>query len=331
MCAEDFSDGHYYISAGLAGGYVFHYFYEGRISMMLQGCFVALVTPFTKDGAVDEKGLRENIEFLVDRGVAGIVPCGTTGESATLSWEEHNRVVDVALSQAKGRVQVIAGAGSNNTRESIEAAKHAKINGAQAILCITPYYNKPTQEGLYQHYKMISAINIPIVVYNVPGRTGVNLKAETVERLCEFKNIVAIKEASGNLLQISEIHRRCGDRLTILSGDDPLTLPILACGGKGVISVVANIWPEKMVAMINAFQNGNMEAALSIHEALLPVSNAMFIETNPIPIKTAMNHLGHHAGPLRLPLVEMSRENKHKLIAVLKKGNIGKNIVAGKR
>jgi 4-hydroxy-tetrahydrodipicolinate synthase len=298
--------------------------------MRLNGCFVALVTPFTKDGAVHEKGLRGNIEFLINRGVAGIVPCGTTGESATLSWEEHNHVVDVALSQAKGRVQVIAGAGSNNTSESIEAAKHAKANGAQAILCITPYYNKPTQEGLYQHYKMINKVDLPIVVYNVPGRTGVNLLPETVERLCEFKNITAIKEASGNVAQISEIHRRCGDRLTILSGDDALTLPILACGGKGVISVVANIWPEKCVAMINAFQNGNIKEAISLHEELFPVSEAMFIETNPIPIKAAMNYLGHYAGPLRLPLVEMSRENKHKLIAALKKSGVGKSDCARK-
>ncbi len=292
--------------------------------MVLQGCYVAVVTPFTGEGAVDEEGLRTNIEFLIERGVAGIVPCGTTGESATLSWEEHNRVVDIALAQAKGRIQVIAGAGSNNTKESIEAAKHAKVNGAHAILCITPYYNKPTQEGLYQHYKMIANVNVPIVLYNVPGRTGVNLTAETVERLCEYKNIVAVKEASGNMVQISEIHRRCGDRLTILSGDDALTLPILACGGKGVISVVANIWPEKMVAMINAFQNGNMANALKLHEELLPVSNAMFIETSPGPVKTAMNHLGLSAGILRLPLVPMNKDNKHKLITVLKENGVEK-------
>jgi 4-hydroxy-tetrahydrodipicolinate synthase len=292
--------------------------------MVLQGCYVALVTPFTKSGKVDENGLRKNIEFLIENGVAGIVPCGTTGESATLSWEEHNRVVDVALSQAKGRVQVIAGAGSNNTSESIEAAKHAKANGAHAILCITPYYNKPTQEGLYQHYKMINKVNVPMVVYNVPGRTGVNLKPETVERLCEFKNVVAIKEASGNVGQVSEIHRRCGDRLTILSGDDALTLPILSCGGKGVISVVGNIWPQKSVAMVDAFFKGKMDVALSLHEALLPVCDAMFIETNPIPVKTAMNYLGHYAGPLRLPLVDMSAENKDKLIAILKKNGIKK-------
>jgi 4-hydroxy-tetrahydrodipicolinate synthase len=291
--------------------------------MTLQGCYVAIATPFANDGKVHEAGLRSNIEFLIENGVAGIVPCGTTGESATLSWDEHNNVVDIALDQVKGRVQVIAGAGSNNTSESIDAAVHAREKGAQAILCITPYYNKPTQEGLYQHYKLIATtVDIPIVLYNVPGRTGVNMLPKTVERLCEFKSVVALKEASGNLQQISEIHRRCGDRLTILSGDDALTLPILACGGKGVISVVANIWPQKMVAMLNAFFAQDMATALSLHEELLPVSNAMFFETSPGPVKTAMNYLGLAAGPLRLPLVDMESDTREKLISVLKQSGI---------
>jgi len=293
--------------------------------MKLQGCYVAIVTPFTSDGQIDETGLRSNIEFLIERGVAGVVPCGTTGESATLSWDEHNRVVDIALDQVKGRVQVIAGAGSNNTRESIEAAKHAQKVGAQAILCITPYYNKPTQEGLYQHYKLIATtVDIPIVLYNVPGRTGVNMLPQTIERLCEFKSIVAVKEASGNLLQISEIHKRCGDRLTLLSGDDALMLPVLSCGGKGVISVVANIWPQKMVALIKAFETGDLKTALTLHEELLPVCNAMFIETNPGPVKTAMNHVGLSAGPLRLPLWAMESNNRTKLLAVLAESGIHK-------
>ena len=293
--------------------------------MKLQGCYVAIVTPFTSEGQVDEAGLRGNIEFLIERGVAGIVPCGTTGESATLSWDEHNRVVDIALEQVQGRIQVIAGAGSNNTRESIAAAKHAQKKGAQAILCITPYYNRPTQEGLYQHYKMIaSTVEIPIVLYNVPSRTGVNMLPHTVERLCECASIIGVKEASGNLVNISEIHKRCGDRLTVLSGDDALTLPILACGGKGVISVVANIWPEKMVAMIEAVEKSDMAGALSLHETLLPVSNAMFIETSPGPVKTAMNHLGLAAGPLRLPLVAMENSNRTKLLAVLAESGINK-------
>jgi 4-hydroxy-tetrahydrodipicolinate synthase len=285
----------------------------------LRGCYVAIVTPFDDNGAVNETALRSNINFLINKGVAGIVPCGTTGESATLSWEEHNHVVDVALEQAKGKIQVIAGAGSNNTSESLNAAAHARQMGADAILCITPYYNKPTQEGLYRHFKTIaSKVDIPIVLYNVPGRTGVNLLPQTVERLCECPTIVAIKEASGNVLQISEIHRRCGDRLTILSGDDPLTLPILACGGKGVISVVANFAPEKLIAMISAFFANDVKSAMDLHEKLMPLSQAMFIETNPIPVKTAMNLLGMNAGPLRLPLVPMEESNKQTLLAVLR-------------
>lgn len=291
--------------------------------MDFRGCYVALVTPFDAQSAIDEDGLCSNIDYLINNGVAGVVPCGTTGESATLSWEEHNRVVDITLNETKGRVCVIAGAGSNNTKEAIEAAKHAKNSGADAILCITPYYNKPTQEGLYQHYRaIVENVDIPIVVYNVPGRTGVNLLPETVERLCEFDSIVAVKEASGNLQQVSEIHRRCGDRLAILSGDDALTLPILACGGVGVISVVGNILPAKMSAMIKAFFNGKMEDALALHEELLPVCNAMFIETNPIPIKTAMNHLGFNAGTLRLPLVPMSDSNKQRLLSVLQSSGV---------
>jgi 4-hydroxy-tetrahydrodipicolinate synthase len=287
--------------------------------MDLRGCYVAIATPFDDNGAISEKALRANIDFLIGKGVAGVVPCGTTGESATLSWDEHNHVVDVALEQAKGKVQVIAGAGSNNTSESLNAARHAREKGADAILCITPYYNRPTQEGLYRHFKTIATqVDIPIVLYNVPGRTGVNLLPETVERLCECKNIVAVKEASGNVLQVSEIHRRCGDRITILSGDDPLTLPILACGGKGVISVVANFAPEKLIAMINAFFAKDMATALSLHETLLPLSQAMFIETNPAPVKTAMNLLGMNAGSLRLPLVPMEESNKLRLVAVLR-------------
>jgi 4-hydroxy-tetrahydrodipicolinate synthase len=288
--------------------------------MVLRGCYVAIVTPFTEQGGLNEEALRSNIEFLIERGVAGVVPCGTTGESATLSWEEHNRVVDIAIEQARGRVQVIAGAGSNNTAESLAAARHAREIGADAILSITPYYNRPTQEGLFQHFAAIAAqVDIPMVVYNVPSRTSVNLLPETVERLCAFKNIVAVKEASGSIVQVSEIHRRCGDRLAILSGDDPLTLPILACGGKGVISVVANIAPEKMIALIAAFSARDPASALAQHEELLPLSQAMFIETNPIPVKTAMNLLGMKAGPLRLPLTAMSERNKLELTSVLQR------------
>lgn len=291
--------------------------------MIFKGCYVAIVTPFRDDGSINEQALRSNIDFLISKGVAGLVPCGTTGESATLSWEEHNRVVDITIDQAKGKVQIIAGAGSNNTEESIAAARHAQDKGADALLCITPYYNKPTQEGLFQHYKAISSsVEIPIVVYNVPGRTSVNLLPETLERLCAFKNIECVKEASGNITQISEIHRRCGDRLSILSGDDALTLPILAIGGKGVISVVGNIVPDRMVSLINEYFKGNMDAALKIHEELLPLCQGMFVETNPIPVKTAMNLLGMNAGVFRLPLVAISERNKQELISVLRKYNL---------
>jgi 4-hydroxy-tetrahydrodipicolinate synthase len=240
-----------------------------------------------------------------------------------LSWEEHNRVVDITIHEVKGRVQVISGAGSNNTHEAIEAAIHAQEIGSDAILCITPYYNKPTQEGLYQHFHAIAdRITIPMVLYNVPSRTGVNLLPQTLERLCEFKPIVAIKEASGNLQQVSEMHRRCGNRITILSGDDGLTLPMLACGGKGVISVVGNILPAKMSEMVRAFLEKRVDEALALHEELLPVCDAMFIETNPIPVKTAMNYLGLYAGTFRLPLVPMSENNKERLISVLQSSNV---------
>ncbi len=291
--------------------------------MNFKGCYVAIVTPFTADGAVDEAGLRSNIDYLIARGVAGVVPCGTTGESATLSWEEHNRVVDIAIDQVKKRVQVIAGAGSNNTLESIRAATHAQEAGADAILSITPYYNKPTQEGLYQHYKTVAEkVDIPMVLYNVPGRTGVNLMPETVERLCSLKSIVAVKEASGDVTQVSEIHRRCGEHLAVLSGDDALTLPILACGGCGVISVVANLVPTPMVDMINAFFAGDMAQALVLHERLLTLSRTIFIETNPSPIKAAMAFAGLAAGPLRLPLVGMEEGNKNKLLGVVRESGL---------
>ncbi len=288
--------------------------------MKFQGCYVAIITPFTSDDKVDEKGLRSNIEFLIKKGVAGIVPCGTTGESATLNWDEHNHVVDIAIDQAAGRVTVIAGAGSNNTSEAVAGAKHAEKSGADAILCITPYYNKPTQEGLYQHFKAVSqAVKIPIVVYNVPGRTGINLLPETLEKLCDFENIAAVKEASGNVPQVSEIHRRCAGRLDILSGDDGLTLPILSVGGKGVISVVGNIVPDKMSAMIDLYLKGQHSEALKIHEELAELSESMFLESNPVPVKNAMNHYGLAAGTVRLPLVDMREDNKQKLLSVLKK------------
>jgi 4-hydroxy-tetrahydrodipicolinate synthase len=284
-----------------------------------RGCYVAIVTPFKSNGALDEEGLRSNIEFLISNGVSGIVPCGTTGESATLSWDEHKRVVDIAIEQAKGRVQVIAGAGSNNTNEAVEAARHAKKSGADAIMSITPYYNKPTQEGLDRHFKAVAdTVDIPMVVYNVPGRTGVNMLPETVARLCDIPQVAAVKEASGNVTQISEIHRLCGDRLDVLSGDDGLTLPILACGGKGIISVIGNIVPDKMSKMVDLYLTGNHTEALKLHEELLPLSQIVFIETNPVPVKTCMAEIGLASGPVRLPLVPMTDANRGKLLSVWK-------------
>jgi len=291
--------------------------------MKLQGCFPALVTPFTPQGSVDESGLRQNIDRLIANGVAGVVPCGTTGESATLSWQEHNRVVSIAVEQAAGRCKVIAGAGSNNTLESIEAAKHAQESGADAILCITPYYNKPTQLGLIKHYQKIAAgADIPIVVYNVPGRTGVNLLPETLEEIAKIDTVVGVKEASGDLSQVSEIHRRLGDRISILSGDDALTLPIIALGGSGVISVVGNFVSEKMSTMVQLALEGNFAKARELHEQLLTVCNAMFIESNPIPVKAVMAMLGYPAGPVRLPLTDCTDQNKQTLLTVLKEAGV---------
>jgi len=295
---------------------------ESGDRITFKGCYVAIVTPFKADGGLDEVGLRSNIDYLIDNGVSGLVPCGTTGESATLSWDEHMRVVDVTIEQADKRVQVIAGAGSNNTAEAVEAAVHAKKSGADAILTITPYYNKPSQEGLYRHFSMIAEkADAPMVLYNVPGRTGVNMLPETVERLSGLPQVAAIKEASGNLTQISEIHRLCGDRITILSGDDALTLPILACGGTGVISVTGNILPSKMSEMVRLWLSGDHAGALKIHDELLPISQAVFIETSPVPVKACMTEAGLAAGPVRLPLAPMLEGNKKKLLDVWKTYN----------
>jgi 4-hydroxy-tetrahydrodipicolinate synthase len=287
--------------------------------MAFRGCYVAIVTPFKADGGLDEAGLRSNIDFLIDGGVAGIVPCGTTGESSTLSWEEHMRVVDIAIEQSNKRVQVIAGAGSNNTAEAIEAAVHAKKSGADAVLTITPYYNKPSQEGLFRHFSAIAdKADVPMVLYNVPGRTGVNMLPETVERLCGLPQVVAVKEASGDVTQISEIHRRCGDRITVLSGDDGLTLPILSVGGAGVISVIGNVVPSKMSKMVDLYLKGDHAGALKLHEELLPLSKIVFIETSPVPIKACMADKGLAAGPVRLPLAPMIDGNREKLLSVWK-------------
>lgn len=289
------------------------------------GCFAALITPFKKDGTIDENGFASNIDWLIKKKIAGIIPCGTTGESATLAWEEHKRLIEIAVSTSAGRVPVIAGAGSNNTQEAIIAAQHAEKSNADAVLCIVPYYNKPTQEGMYQHFKAIATnIKIPLFLYNLPARCVVNMLPETVERLMEIDNIIGIKEGNSDMMQVSELHRRCGDRLTILSGDDSLTLPMLSMGAKGVISVAGNIIPEAMGEMISLFFKGDVKGALKIHERYSQLISALFYETNPIPVKAAMNQLGFAAGGLRMPLVEMSDANLKRLLMVMQQTEIAK-------
>ncbi|MBW2302671.1 MAG: 4-hydroxy-tetrahydrodipicolinate synthase [Deltaproteobacteria bacterium] len=285
---------------------------------MFQGSIVAIVTPF-KNGKVDEDAYRELIEFQIENGTSAIVPCGTTGESATLSVEEHCHVIDIAVDAVNKRIPVIAGTGGNSTREAIELTEHAKKAGADATLQVTPYYNKPTQEGLFQHYAAIAkAVPLPQVLYNVPGRTSVNMLPETVARLAELPEVVAVKEASGNLGQMAEIVRLAGDNITLLSGDDNLTLPVLAIGGKGVISVVANIVPRENADMVQAWLDGEVEKARELYYRLLPLCRAMFFETNPIPVKTAAALMGKIDAEMRLPLFPMAPANLERLKSVLK-------------
>jgi 4-hydroxy-tetrahydrodipicolinate synthase len=284
---------------------------------MLKGAITAIVTPF-KNGQLDEEAYRALIERQITEGINGIVPCGTTGESPTLSHAEHKRVVETCIDQVKKRVPVIAGAGSNNTAESLDLTKHAQAAGADYALLITPYYNKPTQEGLYQHYKtMASQTKIPIVVYNVPGRTSVNLLPETMARLAALPNIVGLKDATGDLKQGAKTLELCGDRITVLSGDDFTTFPLLCVGGMGVISVVSNVVPADMAGMCNAFFKGDLEGARKLHYKMWPLIEAMFYETNPVPVKTAMKMLGMITGEVRQPLWTMSKANEDKLRQVM--------------
>ncbi|MDZ4339156.1 MAG: 4-hydroxy-tetrahydrodipicolinate synthase [candidate division NC10 bacterium] len=283
-----------------------------------EGSMVAMVTPF-RDGKVDEAKIRELVEFHVKHGTDAIVPCGTTGESPTLSHAEHKRVVEVTIQAAAGRLPVIAGTGSNATAEAIDLTQHAKKAGADGVLMVCPYYNKPTQPGLIAHYQAVAAaVDIPIIMYNIPGRTGVNMLPETVAKLAQVPNIVGIKEASGSLEQMTEVISLCGDRITVLSGDDTLTLPLMAVGGRGVISVIANICPKEVAEITRASLNGDWKRAKEIHLRLFPLCKAMFYETNPIPVKTAMQILGRLNGELRLPLCTMSPSNRDKLEKALK-------------
>lgn len=284
---------------------------------MFKGSIVAIVTPF-KNGAFDEKAYGDLIEWHIAEGTHGILSCGTTGEASTLDFEEHFRVIEVAIKAANKRIPVIAGTGANSTDEAITLTKKAKELGADGTLLVTPYYNKPTQEGLYRHYKVIAeSVDIPIILYNVPGRTAVNMLPSTVARLMEYKNIIAIKEATGDMKQSSEIIRLCGSRMAVLSGDDFTTLTQLALGGSGAISVTANIAPKDSAEMFNAWENRDITKARELHYKLEPLNYAMFIETNPIPVKTSLAFMGKIQEEFRLPLCEMSPANKEKLKSVL--------------
>lgn len=285
---------------------------------MFKGSIVAIVTPF-KNGAVDVEALRQLVELQIENGTNGIIPCGTTGEASTLDYDEHMLVVKTVVEQVNKRVAVIAGTGSNSTDEAIDLTRKAKEAGVDGCLLVTPYYNKPTQEGLYRHYKAVAeAVAIPQLLYNVPGRTGVNLLPETVARLAPITNIVAIKEATGSLQQASEVLALCGDQIDVLSGDDFITYPMMACGAKGVISVLANIMPKTVSDLTNAFFAGDLEKARQLHLHTLKIGNVMFIESNPIPVKTALGLMGKCSDELRLPLCPISDTNKSKLAAIMK-------------
>lgn len=288
---------------------------------MFEGVFPAIITPFMRapDHRLDLEGLRSNIEFLIAHGVQGIVPCGSTGESATLTFEEHEQVIGATVDAVNGRVPVLAGAGSNNTAEAVRFTKAARNLGADGALIISPYYNKPNRSGLVKHFSALADLDIPIVLYNVPGRTGQNLQPDLVVELADNPNIVGIKEASGNLGQVSRILEDTQDKdFKVLSGDDALTLPILALGGSGVISVAANIEPALMVGMYEAVKKGDLEEARRLHYRLSPLFRAMFIDTNPIPVKKAVELRGMAAGSVRLPLDELDAAKTDILAGVLR-------------
>jgi 4-hydroxy-tetrahydrodipicolinate synthase len=285
---------------------------------MFNGAISALITPF-RDGAVDEPALRELVEWQIESGIDGLVPCGSTGESATLSHAEHEHVIKLVIEQARKRVPIIAGTGSNSTAEAIRLTTYARAVGADGALLLSPYYNKPTQEGIYKHYKMIAAnVDLPLIVYNIPGRTGSNILPETFARMCDIRQVVGIKEASGSLDQCSDILKACGDRLTLLSGDDSLTLPLMAIGAKGVISVITNVMPREMHEMAAAALSGNFEQARTMHFKLLPLMRALFQETNPIPVKQACAYMGKCTNEMRMPLTPMSHGPAERLRSAIK-------------
>ena len=286
---------------------------------MFTGSFVAIVTPF-KNNKIDETALGDLIEFQIESGTHGIVPCGTTGESPTLSHKEHESVIRFTIETVNKRVPVVAGTGSNSTEEAISLTKFAKSAGADGTLVIVPYYNKPTQEGIYQHFRNVaSSVDIPIILYNVPGRTGVNMQPETISRLStDFPNIIGVKEASGSLTQASKILNLCGMDFVLLSGDDMLNFPLLTVGGQGFITVTANIAPKEVAGLYNKFASGDVNGARDIHYDLLNINDTLFIETNPIPVKTALSLMGKIELGFRSPLCEMSKANLDRLKSELK-------------
>lgn len=286
---------------------------------MFSGAFTAIVTPF-KNGLVDEDALKRLIRYGIDGGISGFVPCGTTGESPTLSHAEHNRVVEIAVKEVAGQVKVIAGTGSNSTEEAVALTNHAKRVGADAALLVSPYYNKPTQEGLFRHYSAVAeAVDIPIVVYNIQGRTAVNVETDTMGRLAELPNIVGVKEASGSILQISEVISRCGSEFDVLSGDDQMTFPLMALGGKGVISVVTNIAPSLMSGLVKDMLAGDIGKARVRHFEIYELCKSMFLETNPIPAKFALSLMGMITPEYRLPLCPPSAAVQAKLKTVIER------------
>ena len=285
---------------------------------MFKGAVTALATPF-RDGAVDAPALRDLIEWQIQSGIDGLVPCGSTGEAATLTHAEHESVIKLTVEQVRKRVPVIAGTGSNSTAEAIRLTAAAREMGADGALLLSPYYNKPTQDGIFKHYKMIAAsVDLPLFVYNIPGRTASNITPETFARLSEIKNIAGVKEASGSMDQASDILKLCGDRLTILSGDDGLTLPLIALGAKGVISTCSNVVPRQMHDLVAAALGGDFAKAREIHYRLLPLIRALFVETNPIPVKQALAFMGKCANELRMPLVPMTAGPAEKLRIAMK-------------
>ncbi len=291
--------------------------------MFFKGSYVALVTPFKNDGTIDEEKIRELVNYHIESGTTGISPCGTTGESPTLTHEEHKRVVKIVVEEARGRIHVMAGAGSNSTAEAVELAKFAKEVGADSVLSICPYYNKPVQRGIYAHFEAIAKeVNIPVMLYNVPGRTGINMSPETVYELSKLDNIKGIKEASGNIEQVCNILNLCGDNIDLLSGDDALLLPMMSVGAKGVVSVTANFMAKEVAELVKYFENGNLAEARKLHNKLYRLSQNMFIETNPVPVKAVMAMLGKIEEKVRLPLVTLSEGSREVLKKLMKEVEI---------